>query len=104
LTDIGELGSIYVLPHLQGLGIGSALIQAMVNELNDRGIDHFSLDSGYKEAQCRWIRKFGEPYLVAKDYWGPGKDHMIWLCQVKDFVKTFSGKPQSGFPYIYLKN
>ena len=83
---------------------GSSLIQAMMNELHDRGIDHFSLDSGYKEAQCRWIRKFGEPYLVAKDYWGPGKDHMIWLCQVKDFVKTFSGKPQSGFPYIYLKN
>lgn len=84
LDDIGEMGSLYILPDYQDQGVGSELINAMVAYLSKQGIYQFCLDSGYKRAQKRWLRKFGEPYKVVKDYWGPDFDHMIWLCKVKD--------------------
>ncbi|WP_244898307.1 GNAT family N-acetyltransferase [Paenibacillus xylanexedens] len=86
LNDIGELGSLYVLPEVQGQGIGSALILALGTELQRLGIQQFCLDSGYRIAQQKWQRKFGEPYVVAKNYWGEGTDHMVWLCKVQDFI------------------
>lgn len=86
LQSIGELGSLFILPRYQGQGVGSALIKAMAAQLHKRGIEQFCLDSGYKRAQQRWIRKFGVPYKIVKDYWGPGADHMIWLCKVRDFI------------------
>jgi GNAT superfamily N-acetyltransferase len=81
------LGSLYVLPHFQGKGVGSALIQSMITFLHELGVEQFCLDSGFKSAQKRWLRKFGEPYKIAKDFWGEGSDHMVWLCQVTDYVK-----------------
>ncbi|WP_379129711.1 GNAT family N-acetyltransferase [Paenibacillus sp. sgz500958] len=87
LDDVSELGSLYVLPSYQSQGIGSTLIQAMVSFLDKKGTDRFCLDSGYKRAQARWLRKFGMPYLTVPDYWGPGSDHMIWLCKVKDYLE-----------------
>lgn len=86
LNDVGELGSLYVLPQLQNRGIGSALIRSMAEWLDRQGIEQFCLDSGYKRAQQRWLQKFGEPYVTAQDYWGPGNPHMVWLCKVKDYV------------------
>ncbi|MDF2519806.1 MAG: acetyltransferase [Clostridia bacterium] len=86
LQDIGELGSLYILPEYQGQGIGSALIKAMAAQLDKQGIERFCLDSGYKRAQKRWIRKFGTPCKIVEDYWGPGSSHMIWLCNVADFI------------------
>lgn len=84
LEGIGELGSLFVLPGHQGKGVGSALIGAMMEQLSGQGIEEFCLDSGYRRAQKRWLRKFGEPCRVVKDYWGPGTEHMVWLCRVKD--------------------
>lgn len=84
--SIGELGSLYVLPCYQNQGVGSALIKAIVMHLSDQGIDQFCLDSGYKRAQKKWLRKFGAPYKVIKDYW-PVSDQMIWLCKVSDFIE-----------------
>lgn len=88
LQGVGELGSLFVLPNHQGLGVGSTLIKAMTKHLSNQGIDQFCLDSGYKHAQKRWLRKFGVTYKVEKDYWGPGTDHMIWLCKVTDFIEA----------------
>ncbi|MCM3783505.1 GNAT family N-acetyltransferase [Neobacillus mesonae] len=87
LDDVGELGSLYVLPNYQGQGVGSALIKAMTATLNERGIEKFCLDSGYKIAQQKWLHKFGKPYAVVEDYWGPDTTHMVWLCNVKDFLE-----------------
>lgn len=87
LENIGELGSLFVLPELQNQGVGSKLIHAMIRELHRRGTENFCLDSGYKRAQKRWVRKFGEPYSIVKDYWGEGSDHMIWLCKASDFLR-----------------
>ncbi len=86
LSGVGELGSLYILPDFQNQGIGSALIHEMLKTLHDKGIEKFCLDSGYKRAQKRWLRKFGEPYKVVNDYWGPGYEHMIWLCKVNQFT------------------
>ncbi|KWX73906.1 GNAT family N-acetyltransferase [Paenibacillus jilunlii] len=86
LDDVGELGSLYILPSCQGQGIGSALIRELMAYLKSRGIEEFCLDSGYKRAQQRWLRKFGEPHTVVKDYWGPDSVHMVWLCKVRDYL------------------
>lgn len=83
LDQVGELGSLYVRPDYQNQGIGSRLIAALLEELAKRGIDRFCLDSGYRQAQTRWRRKFGEPYKVAENHWGSGSDHVIWLCRVE---------------------
>ncbi|WP_232380873.1 GNAT family N-acetyltransferase [Paenibacillus tianjinensis] len=88
LDGTGELGSLYVLPQFQGQGVGSALIKSMAAWLKRQGIQQFCLDSGYKRAQQRWLRKFGAPYKTVQDYWGLGNDHMIWLCDVKDYIET----------------
>lgn len=87
LDHLGELGSLYVAPSYQNQGVGSLLIKEMMRYLKDQGIEQFCLDSGYKRAQTRWVRKFGEPYKVVKDYWGPDSIHMIWLCNVNDFLE-----------------
>lgn len=86
LDHVGELGSLYVLPSHQGQGIGSVLIKALLILLNEQGVDQFCLDSGYKLAQQKWLRKFGKPYAVVQDYWGAGSAHMVWLCQVNDYI------------------
>lgn len=85
LDEVGELGSLYVRPSAQNQGIGSALIGELIALLKARGVERFCLDSGYWAAQKRWRRKFGEPYKIVEDFWGPASPHMIWLCEVKDF-------------------
>lgn len=87
LDDVGELGGLYVLPSYQGQGVASALIRAMIQHLASIGVQHFCLDCGLREAQRKWRRKFGTPYMIAKDYWGEGADHLIWLCYVVDWVR-----------------
>ncbi|OWA36281.1 hypothetical protein B9G55_08400 [Saccharibacillus sp. O16] len=84
LNEVGELGSLYIRPDYQNLGIGSRLIAAMMSELEARGIQSFCLDSGYGRAQQRWRRKFGEPYLWVEDHWGPGGHHAVWHCRVDE--------------------
>lgn len=79
LGHVGTLGSLYVLPGYQGQGVGSTLIRALMTR-------HFCLDSGFKIAQTKWLRKFGAPYTIAKDYWGKDGDHMVWVCEVQDFL------------------
>jgi GNAT superfamily N-acetyltransferase len=81
-AGLGELGGLYVLPERQGAGVASRLIDAMIGELRDRGIQRFCLDTGYRSAQARWIRRFGEPEVVAADYWGPGTAHLVWISAV----------------------
>ncbi|MET3210681.1 UNVERIFIED_CONTAM: putative N-acetyltransferase YhbS [Paenibacillus sp. PvR008] len=86
LEHVGTLGSLYVLPGYQGQGVGSALIRALMTRLKEMEVTHFCLDSGFKIAQIKWLRKFGAPYTIAKDYWGKDGDHMVWVCEVQDFL------------------
>lgn len=86
LADIGEIGGLYILPDYQSQGIGSALIQAMITFLHSQHIERFCLDSGYRRAQQRWLRKFGEPYKIVENIWGPDSIFMIWLCEVQNHL------------------
>jgi GNAT superfamily N-acetyltransferase len=82
-NEIGEVGTLLVKPIYQNQGIGSKLLQGIFKYLKDRNIDEVSLDSGYKRAQQIWIKKFGEPRIILKDFWGMGFDHMIWVQKVE---------------------
>jgi GNAT superfamily N-acetyltransferase len=84
INPAGELGSLYVLPEYQHKGIGSKLINSMMIHLRQSEVENFCLDSGFKKAQAKWTKKFGQPYKVMKDYWGEGTNHYIWYCRVKD--------------------
>ena len=85
LDKVGEIGSLFVLPEYQGMGVATKLISAMISELNKKDIERFCLDSGYRTAQKIWTKKFGAPYKTVKDYWGPGSIHMVWLCSTESF-------------------
>jgi GNAT superfamily N-acetyltransferase len=83
---IPEIGTVFVHPEYQRLGIGNLLLKAMYNTLKSEGIEEVCLDSGYSRAQKIWNKKFGEPEFLLKDYWGEGFDHMIWKVKVSDLI------------------
>ena len=84
LKDILEIGTVYVHPKFQKLGIGMKLLNAMYISLLARGEDSFCLDSGYKSAQAIWTRKIGQSEYVEKDRWGEGNPHMVWHKMLND--------------------
>ncbi|ENQ3077045.1 GNAT family N-acetyltransferase [Bacillus cereus] len=90
LKDLPEIGTVFVHPNYQKRGIGNLLLNAMFLTLLSGGIKEFCLDSGYKNAQKVWKKKFGEPNFLLKDYWGKGYDHMIWKRCIRDIPITFS--------------
>ncbi len=79
-----EIGTVFVHPDYQRRGLGTLLLNLMLLTLQNRGINEFCLDSGYKNAQNVWTKKFGEPDYLLKDYWGAGSDHMIWKRTTND--------------------
>jgi GNAT superfamily N-acetyltransferase len=79
-----EVGTVFVHPDYQRNGVGNLLLKAMYETLRNNGIEEFYLDSGYKSAQLIWKRKFGEPDILLKDYWGKDFDHMIWKVEIRE--------------------
>jgi GNAT superfamily N-acetyltransferase len=79
-----EVGTVFVHPGYQRNGVGNFLLKAMYETLRNNGIKEFCLDSGYKNAQLIWKKKFGEPDILLKDYWGKNFDHMIWRVKISD--------------------
>jgi len=77
LKDVLELGSVLAHPEYQSQGVGSKLVDAILNELRTFK-ETFCLASGYTNAKKIWSRKFGQPTKVLKDFWGDGYDHYIW--------------------------
>lgn len=89
LRDVVEVGTVLVHPELHGQGISSSLWSAILLTLQARGISQFCLDSGYRNAQRIWTRKFGEADYVLDHHWGEGQHHMIWSRQIEDTPITF---------------
>ncbi|WP_002147617.1 GNAT family N-acetyltransferase [Bacillus cereus] len=89
LKDLYEIGTVFVLTEYQRKGVGSLLLNTMFLTLLGKGITEFCLDSGYKNAQKIWKKKFGEPSYVLKDYWGGASDHMIWKKDLYDIPIIF---------------
>ncbi|PEA55102.1 GNAT family N-acetyltransferase [Bacillus pseudomycoides] len=90
IKDLPEVGTVFVHPNYQRRGIGNLLLNVLFLTLLSRGIKEFCLDSGYKNAQKVWEKKFGEPDYLLKDYWGDGFDHMIWKRCVHDIPIIFN--------------
>lgn len=84
LKGLVEVGTVFVKPDYQRQGIGNILLNAMCSTLQGMGIEEFCLDSGYKNAQKMWKKKFGKPDYLLKNYWGEGFNHMIWKKKVAD--------------------
>ncbi|USK29923.1 GNAT family N-acetyltransferase [Bacillus sp. CMF21] len=84
-----EVGTVFVHPDYQRRGLGSLLLNLMLLTLQNRGINEFCLDSGYKNAQKVWRKKFGDPDYLLKDYWGEESDHMIWKRKTNDMSLLF---------------
>lgn len=86
-----EVGTVFVHPDYQRNGVGNLLLKAMYETLQNNGIEEFCLDSGYKSAQLIWKKKFGEPDILLKDYWGENFDHMIWRVRVSEINDSAPG-------------
>lgn len=87
LESAGELGSLYILPEYQSQGIGSTLINGMLQYMAEQGVLSFWFESGFTLAQKRWKRRFGEPYRIMKDHWAPGVDNHLWYCKVSEQIR-----------------
>ena len=78
-----ELGTVYVLPEFQRKGIGSLLINTVLENIKNMGIHEFYLDCGYRTSQSYWIEKFGKPYVNIENRFGNNQDYMIWKVKTK---------------------
>ncbi|OIU71997.1 GNAT family N-acetyltransferase [Rossellomorea aquimaris] len=84
-----EVGTVFVDPAYQQKGIGNLMMQEMFLLLLNKGITEVCLDSGFRQSQNIWKRKFGTPLYCLKNYWGEGNHHMIWRLNVNDVLKKF---------------
>jgi GNAT superfamily N-acetyltransferase len=87
--ELVEVGTVFVHPDFQSRGIGRLLLNVMFLTLQNKGIVEFCLDSGYLNAQKIWIKKFGKPDYLLKNFWGEGHDHMIWRRRISDMPIMF---------------
>ena len=90
LSGSFEISTVYVLPDHHGRGIGSLLFSELLICLQHRNARGFCLDCGYRAAQQVWTKKIGVPDVVLRDYWGVGRDHLIWHRDLRRFEITFS--------------
>lgn len=89
LKGVVEVGTAFVHPSYQKQGVGTIMLNMIYLTLINRNINEFCLDSGYKNAQKVWKKKFGEPDYILKDFWGEGYDHMIWRRLTSDMPIKF---------------
>jgi GNAT superfamily N-acetyltransferase len=73
-----EVACVYVHPEFQRQGVGTFLFQQVLQQLNQAGHCRYYLDAGFSSSQRYWLKRLGAPSRVLKDYWGPGKHHLIW--------------------------
>lgn len=78
LSDCPEIGTVFVHPDYQNRGIGTLLVQKILRTLEKQKKSSFCLDSGYKQAQVIWQKKFGHPDFILEHFWGTNNHHMIW--------------------------
>lgn len=83
---IPEVGTVFVHPDHQRIGVGTLMVNAMLLILLGRGLETFCLDSGYARAQTVWKKRFGEPDHRFIDHWGEGMDHLIWKRSVRSQI------------------
>ncbi len=85
-TNIREVRSIYVDQKEQGKGYGRALLQALLQELENKGEHVFCTDAGFKTSQTYWTEIIGTPTKRIEDFWGKGEPHMIWIARTERVI------------------
>lgn len=79
-----EIGTVFILPAFQRVGIGRVMMDLAERHLLRCGRKDFVLDSGYGAAQVYWRRRYGEPTLSIPDYWGEEAPHEIWHVKINE--------------------
>lgn len=67
--------------HRGGKGVGRALVSKVEELAKQKGHTEIIFNSGPRyrySGWAIWVRIFGEPVAVAKDYYGKGGDAMVW--------------------------
>lgn len=91
-TGLNKVGTIYVHPDIQRMGIGSKMLLSMMDELKNRGVNNYCLDTGYNTALAIWTKLFGSALYTLNNYWGDGQHHSIWHLSVDDTIQLLSNK------------
>ncbi len=76
-----ELTTACVMDSQRGSGVGRALVSHLETVAKERGHSEIVLNSGPRYRATGWPfwrRLYGEPVAVAKDYYGPRFDAMVW--------------------------
>lgn len=84
VSDLKEMGSLYIHPDYQNQGIGSQLITHMLKHLKQNGVEKYCFDCGYRKSIETWTRKFGQPTYFLKDYWDVGDHYAVWVVDIKE--------------------
>lgn len=76
-----EIINAYVLDAGRGRGVGRALLNHLEMKAGELGHTEIVVNSGPRYMLSGWPfwrRMYGEPSAVAKDYYGPRYDAMVW--------------------------
>lgn len=84
LSDLFEIGTVFVHPDFQKKGISALLLESLFRELRSKKVERVCFDSGYPIAQRIWNRTFGKPAYCFENYWGEDAHHMIWIVNIDD--------------------
>ena len=86
LKEIGEVGSLYVLPEYQGRGVGSALIEAMIRYLHELGLVFCLI---WPSMPRKWLSKLKRLHSCQRLLCGR-RPHS-WLCGSRNTSKHLPG-------------
>lgn len=78
-----EIFSAYVSPKVQKQGIGSRLLEAILNDLRTKNYRYLCLSTGYQKGKAFWSKKFGEPTVILQNYYYDNSDCWVWIKEIK---------------------
>ncbi len=86
LSDMVEIGSLYIDPAAQKKGYGRTLLIFILQTLLDQGVETVCFDSIIEWSKRIWIRLFGEPKyrITSKKH---DFEHMIWVVDVQTSIE-----------------
>lgn len=88
-NDISEIKSAYILPEYQNKGVGTILLNCILISMMQAGIKEFCLYTGFEKGLSFWKRKFGNPDIIAKDYFDIDENCYIWHKKIEDVEIKF---------------
>ena len=84
VLDEAEIGNICVLPELRGQGVGRKLMEELLNILKSVEVTRVFLEvESDNEGAIALYEKCGfVRYNERKDYYGKGRDALLYSCQI----------------------